>query len=87
MIIVRVELHSAITGKVSELAQIGIWNKGDEPNPNTGNYRCASYRGRDRASLDLHKVQRQGEILNHKRLQKHVLNLVVKALLTMGYEK
>lgn len=41
MIIVRVELHSAITGRVTELARMGIINDGTSEINAKGNYTTA----------------------------------------------
>lgn len=87
MIIVRVELHSAITGEKQELARMMIDNIGGTVT--TGNYRARTYRGRDQASLDAamatNKVTREGRVLGHRRLALHVWHLVAKALSGMGY--
>lgn len=87
MIIVRVELHSAITGEKQELARMMIDNIGGTVT--TGNYRARTYRGRDQGSLDaamaINKVTREGQVLGHRRLALHVWHLVAKALSGMGY--
>lgn len=94
MIIVRVELHSAITGKVSELGRVIIDNIGGTAQ--RGNYRVRALRGRSREALDKAEravlcgdaaPQKQGEVKNHARLQEHVWNLVAKALGAVGYGK
>lgn len=85
MIVVRVELHSAVTRKVIELARMHISNQGDHPNVNFGNYLTQVLRGRSKEQLDRHTVLRQGWIANHPRKQQHVWNLVAKALLNMRY--
>ena len=83
MIIVRVELHSAITRKVTEIARFDIWNVGGTHS--RGDYECASFVGRDREALYRRKVNRRGAIRGHPRLSQHVLYLVAKALSAMGY--
>lgn len=83
MIIVRVELHSAITGQVSELARMHISNEGGSPR--RGNYAVQTLRGRDKATLDRGAVQHKGKVLNHARLALHVWHLVAKALAAVGY--
>ena len=85
MIIVRFELHSAITGKVTELARMEITNKGDEPNPRIGNYDVRTLRGRSKDDLDHRITNRTGQVLGHRRLDKHVWFLVGAALKAMGY--
>lgn len=87
MIVVRVELHSAITGEVTELGRAVIDNIGGSKD--VGNYRCRTLRGRTRQSLDdawlRRTFKRTGEIVGHRRLQLHVWHLVAKALKAMGY--
>lgn len=85
MIVVRVELHSAITGRISELARMTIANKGDEINPNIGNYDIKTIRGRSSRQLDDMIVNRKGTVLGHRRLDLHVWYLVAKALKVVGY--
>lgn len=87
MIVVRVELWSANTGEVSELARMTIDNVGGTMH--AGDYRTRTLRGRSaealhRAMLN-NTVQREGKVLGHPRLREHVWNLVSKALTGMGY--
>lgn len=84
MIIVRFELHSAITGEVTELARMRITNRADGTT-SIGNYDVCTFRGRNAAALDAGVVQRKGEVLGHPRLAEHVWHLVAKALKNMGY--
>ena len=87
MIVIKVELWSAVTGKRSELARMTIDNIGGTRD--RGDYRTRTYRGRSEAAL--HRamltdgVQREGKVLGHARLREHVWNLVAKALSDMGY--
>ena len=85
MIVVKVELHSAITGIVSELARMVIANKGDTSNPKVGNYTVETMRGRSTAALDEMITNRKGEVLGHRRLDKHLWFLVGAALKNIGY--
>jgi hypothetical protein len=91
MIIVKVELWSAIDGSKQELARMVIDNIGGTHT--MGNYRTRSLIGRSREALDraLHnipmKVQRESQVIGHARLKLHVWHLVSKALLNMGYGK
>jgi hypothetical protein len=84
MIVVRVELHSAITGQVQELARMDIVNDGTG-SKQRGNYRIRSMRGRSAAALDASRVQRECEIRDWPRLSKHVLHLVAAGLVKLGY--
>jgi hypothetical protein len=87
MIVVRVELWSAITGERTEIARAVIDNIGGTEQ--LGDYRARSLRGRSRAALDAawagKAVVREGEVRGHPRLREHVWNLVAKALASMGY--
>lgn len=85
MIVVRVELHSAVTRKVIELARMHISNTGGNPNPRKGDYIAQVLRGRSTEQLDRGTVLRMAQILNHPRKQQHVWNLVAKVLSTMRY--
>ncbi len=83
MIIVRVELKSAINGSTRELARMQLSNIGGDDK--VGDYRIETLRGRDRESLDRRVVQRTGAITGHRRLDLHVWHLVGKALAKIGY--
>jgi hypothetical protein len=85
VIVIKVELHSAVTGKMTELARMLISNTGDNPNPRWGDYIAQVIRGRSKEQLDKGTVLKQVTIFNHPRQQLHVWNLVAKALSTMGY--
>ena len=87
MIIVRVELWSAITGETTELARMEICNDGDHPNHKRGNYSARTLRGRDTAALNKRVTQRNGEVKDYPRLAVHVWNLVARALKAMRYEE
>jgi hypothetical protein len=87
MIVVRVELWSAVSGEVSELARMTIDNIGETQQ--LGDYRARTLRGRSADAL--HKamlagsVQREAKVLRHPRLREHVWNLVAKALANLSY--
>lgn len=85
MIVVRVELWSAVTGKVTELARAEICNIGG--NTNYGDYDVRSLRGRSTDDLNKRITQRAGIVARHPRLREHVWNLVAKSLTAMGYGK
>lgn len=85
MIIVRVELHSAVSGEITELARMHIANVGGT---NTiRDYETSTLRGRSKATLDRGDVQRHSKVIGHPSLALHVWNLVAKALTGMGYGK
>jgi hypothetical protein len=86
MLVVRVELHSAITGRITELARATITNTG-AGTKQRGDYVCKTLRGRSKAALDRGTIQNAGTVTNWPRLSKHVWYLVAKALNSMGYMK
>lgn len=87
MIVVKVELWSAITGQKQELARMLIDNVGGTMQ--LGDYRARSLRGRDEQALDAAMIKgsftREGRVDRHPRLREHAWNLVAKALLAMKY--
>jgi len=87
MIVVKVELHSAITGHIINLGTAIIANVGGSET--LGNYKAQAYRkGTEIETLyqrrDIKPI-RNGSVENHKRLSEPVWNLVWKALGAMGY--
>lgn len=84
MIIVRVELHSARTGEVTELARMHIANAGTGT-PDRRNYDVRTLYGRGKAHLDHGKVQRRDFVSDWPAQQIHVWNLVHEALSRMNY--
>jgi hypothetical protein len=89
MIVVRVELWSAIDGSQRELARMMIDNQGCSEDGKVGDYGARTYRGRSKDQLDVAMrratVTRSGKVLGHKRLALHIWHLVAKALTGMGY--
>jgi hypothetical protein len=88
VIVVRVELVSAITGQTTELARAVICNTG-AGTAERGDYRVSTLRGRCKADLDAalvaQKTTREGEVRDFPRQRLHVWNLVADALKAMGY--
>lgn len=87
MLIVRVELLSAITGRTTELARMHICNDGTSASTWRGDYVGESFVGRDSAALDRRTISKLGKVNNWPRLDLHVWNLVARMLLEMGYDK
>lgn len=83
MIVVRVELHSAITGQITEIARMDICNEGGTVRK--GDYGVYAMRGRDRDTLARRTVQHTGRVVGYPRLAIHVWNLVGAAILACGY--
>lgn len=85
MIVVKVELHSAITGRVTELARMIIHNVGGSHT--LGNYEvCVGRKGQHNSAI-LDKPQRAGVVDKHPRLAQSVWCLVAKALHATRYTK
>ena len=87
MIIIRVELWSAVTGQKTELARMAICN--ESGGGNLRDYSGKTYRGRDEEALTRSMVNdtvtKRGEVLGHPALKQHIWNLVAKMLTNMGY--
>lgn len=84
MIVVRVELHSAITGRATELARMVLANDGTGTGP-IGHYVATTLRGRSGEALDRRVTQRSASIRDWPHQRLHVWNLVAAALTAMGY--
>jgi hypothetical protein len=84
MLIVRVELHSAITKQVTEIARMQISNDGTGCGA-MGHYNVKTFRGNTEDALDKHRVTRSARVLNYPREKLHVWNLVARALERMDY--
>lgn len=85
MIIIKVELHSAINGSITELARMKICNDGQSENPNFGNYIAQTFIGRSTEQLSKEREAKHITIQHWPRQRLHVWNLVCKALRQMGY--
>jgi len=89
MIVVRVELWSAIDGQVTEIARAMIHNVGGTLK--VGDYEGETYRGRSVEALNdamrRKQTTRSGKVTGHRRLDLHVWHLVAKMLSAMGYGK
>lgn len=86
MLVVRVELHSAITGQVTELSKVVICNDGTSHDVRYGNY--YGYVIRKGGKLNNKKAilkGRRGEVKGHARLREPVWSLVAKVLKSLGY--
>jgi hypothetical protein len=84
MIVVRVELWSAVTGAKTELARMHIANQGTGT-ATLGDYEGKTFRGRDAAALDKEIVSHSATLEKFPRTAKHVWNLVARMLTAMGY--
>lgn len=88
MIIVTVELLSAIDGRRERLAQMHICNEGGDMK--RGDYGAYVMRGRDAEALHKSWTNRsfvhEGKVANYPRLALHVWNLVARSLVACGYK-
>tara|TARA_Y100000310_G_scaffold211266_1_gene212027 strand:- start:7064 stop:7330 length:267 start_codon:yes stop_codon:yes gene_type:complete len=80
MIVVKVELHSAITGKVKTLGQMIIHNVGGTEK--SGNYEVKVARKNDVGDLrkNFFTPLRTGRVQNYPRLSYNVWRLVLRSL-------
>lgn len=87
MIVVRVELWSAIDGSHREIARMRIANDGKASAANAarGTYNGETLVGRSTSALDRGQVQRRGRVEDYPRHDLHVWNLVARMLAAMGY--
>ncbi len=86
MIVVRVELWSAITGKRTELARMHISNTGESAG-RIRHYTGETFIGRHSAALDKGRLSKSGDVRNYPALSLHIWNLVARMLTSMGYTK
>jgi hypothetical protein len=84
MLIVRVELHSATDGSVTEIARAHIANDGSGTE-HLGNYTAVAFSGRSKETLDKLTIAKNGTVRGYPRLRHHPFVLVRKALQAMGY--
>lgn len=82
MLVVRIELHSAITGKITEIGTAIIANVGGTKD--RGDYSVKV--GNKRDAGDIRKTwsnpQRTGEVKDYPRLSYNVWRLIARALLS-----
>ena len=84
MIIVSVQLLSAIDGRHDELARMEICNMGTGT-ATMGNYSAETLRGRSTKDFLRRTRQRIAYVSGHARQREHVWNLVAKALRNLRY--
>lgn len=80
MLVVRVELHCAMSDRVEELGTIIIANDGSGDSK-VGNYDVrVGRKGCSDFNKIYHKPTRSGKVLGHKRFAESVWSLVARAL-------
>ncbi len=80
MIVVKVELHSAITGEISEIGRMEICNDG------TGDSTRGNYTGKLFRRGSTKRAMKQAHVKNHARLSYSVWVLVAKMLGALGFK-
>lgn len=85
MIVIRVELFSAITGRKTELARMEITNVSG--GGRIRDYEVRTLRGRSTKALNRRTTQRSARIDKFPSLSRHVWALITKALIAMGYDR
>lgn len=81
MIVVRIELHSATSGKITEIGRMHISNDGTLSNTSSkGNYKIDLLRRGSKV-----RILKRGSVLNHLRKSKSIWALVSKALKAVGF--
>lgn len=85
MIVVSVDLHSAITGRKKNLGRVIIYNDGTGT-IERGNYEAKAFKASSGlTNWSKRKPIRGGQVKDHPRKFVSVWNLVAKALNSMGY--
>jgi hypothetical protein len=84
MLVVKVELHHAVTGEIKEIARSIIYNDGDGT-ADSGNYVTRTYKGDGSADFEQRLTMRSGTVHAYPRKKLQVWNLVAEALISMGY--
>lgn len=85
MIVVRVELHSAITKKVTVLGKMFITNDGTHPDAKRGNYDVFVFKKNKVTEVlwnTVSDISRKGRVENYPRLSYNIWRLVARALLS-----
>jgi len=86
MIVAKLELHSAITGKVTEIGRMIIANDGSGT-PTRGDYDVfLGRKGHDLNAAVVRNPQRKGKVLGHARQAYSVWRLVARALESVGFK-
>ena len=80
MIVVTVELHSAIDGRRRVLGRTIIANDGVSTDPARGNYQCMVGRKGQNLQQVHQKPARRGTVTNYPRSAYNVWRLVMRAL-------
>lgn len=95
MIVVPIQLYSAVTGEIIDLGTMIISNTGEHTDPNYGDYHVRMYKKGDltrhkgdaRRLLAYGKTIREARVFNHQRKRLPVQVLVRRALDAMEYSQ
>lgn len=86
MLVVKVELHSAITQKITEIGRMVIWNDGTAESAKRGNYDARVLRKPrqdspyERLPMTRAPYTREGRVEDYPRLPYPIWRLVSRAL-------
>ena len=82
MLVVKIELWSAITGKRQEIGRMYIANDGSSGNPKKGNYNVKVARKNSKDYKGWEKIShtREGKVLDYPRLSYNVWRLILRSL-------
>lgn len=88
MLVVKIELHNANTGRVSEVGRLIIANDETSDSEQVGNYRvCLARDGVTDNRAVWGRPAREGRVLDYPRLDEPVFELVARALAAIGFGK
>ena len=84
MLVVKIELWSAVTGAETELGRMYLANDGTARDPAKGNYdvKVARKGSKEYESWNEIKTTRTGRVENYPRLSYNVWRLITRALLS-----
>lgn len=85
MLVVRLELHSANTGEVSELGRMIVANVGGTDETGEYEVRLALSASSSQELLDDKTRDRLGKVSGYPRMTQHAWDLIAKALASVGY--
>ena len=81
MIVVKIELWSAVTGNVTELGRTYIWNDGTCEDPKRGNYNVSvCKKGKFKPPIIYRNMTRRGRVENYPRASYNIWRLIIRSL-------
>jgi hypothetical protein len=80
MIVIKIELHSAITHRITDIGRMYIWNKGGDGDRGDYDVRVMNKHTLEGDPRKERDVCRKGEVLDYPRLSYNVWRLITRAL-------